>query len=372
MGCIVMIHGNFFAGCFIMPMTGVFSSMADDETKGGGVTALLIWCAYFLPVGVLAIIHFRMMEKNCLCFCGPFTAHARLTGGLMLRIGIIDQYLDNWHCSYFPQFMREAIARWGFDADVTQAWAEWDRPPAGGVSTEQWCHERNISRAPSPEALIEECDALMVIAADDASYHETLCQKPFRSGKPVFVDKTFAIDAAAGKRMFDLARACGTPVFSSSAQRYCQSVIDWKAAHPERPAFVSTVGPHSIDRYAVHQLEVISALMGTGIKRIKAFSLGSMVTQLILDYGSGRWASFMQTPQPYAEFNFMVSEDGESGARLVSDESSFYHNLMKAMLDFFISGKPPVSEAETIEILRVIDKARIAREQPDTWFTLDA
>ena len=289
----------------------------------------------------------------------------------MLKIGIVDRYLDNWHCSYFPGFMREAVSHYGYDADITRAYAVWDCPLGGGVSTDDWCRERNIKRASSLDALIDECDAIMVIAADDASYHEALCQRPLTSGKPVFVDKTFAVNAETGKRMFDLADAHATPVFSSSAQRYCQSIIDWKAAHPQKPAFVSTVGPHSIDRYAVHQLEAISALMGTGIRRLKAFACGSMVTQLILDYGEGRWASFMQSPQPWAEFNFMVSQDGETGARLVSDDRDFYRNLMKAMLDFFVTGVPPVSREETLEILAVIDLARIAREQPDTWFPVN-
>ncbi len=290
----------------------------------------------------------------------------------MLRIGIVDQYLDNWHCSFFPRFMRETIARHGYDAQITQAWAAQDQPPQGGVSTDAWCAERGIARAASLEALIDECDALMVIAADDARYHEALCQLPLASGKPVFVDKTFADSAAAGQRLFDLARSHGTPVFSSSAQRYCQSVMDWQAAHPARPVFVSTVGPHSIDRYAVHQLEVIVALMGADIRRLKAFACGSMVTQLILDYGGGRWASFMQSPQPYAEFNFMVSPDGETGARLVSDDRNFYHNLMKAMLDFFLTGKPPVPEEDTMTILRVIDAARAARNDPDVWYPVNA
>lgn len=288
----------------------------------------------------------------------------------MLRIGIADEYLDNWHCSNYPRFMREAIARWGYDAKITKAFAFQDRPPTGGVSTEQWCLERNIQTAASMEELIADCDAILVIAADDAMLHERVARLPLMSGKPVFVDKTFAPDAETGKRMFDLAREHGTPVFSSSAQRYCQSILDWQASHPEKPMFVSTVGPHSLDHYAVHQLEPIIALMGTGVKRLKAFACGSMVTQLILDYGNGRFASFMQSPQPWAEFNFMVSPDGETGARLVSDDTNFYHNLMKAILDFFTKGVVPVREEETMEILAIIDAARVARRQPDTWFDL--
>ena len=55
---LLMVHGVFFIGCFIMPMTGVFTSMASGETGSGGPVALLIWCIYFFPIGVLAYKHF--------------------------------------------------------------------------------------------------------------------------------------------------------------------------------------------------------------------------------------------------------------------------------------------------------------------------
>lgn len=55
---LLMIHGVFFIGCFFMPMTGMFSSLASGETSSGGVIALVAWCAYFLPIGILAFLHF--------------------------------------------------------------------------------------------------------------------------------------------------------------------------------------------------------------------------------------------------------------------------------------------------------------------------
>ena len=57
--CLMMIHGIFFFSCFIMPMTGVFTSMAVGEAGNGGTIALLLWCAYFFPIGVLAYKHFE-------------------------------------------------------------------------------------------------------------------------------------------------------------------------------------------------------------------------------------------------------------------------------------------------------------------------
>ena len=55
---LMMIHGVFFIGCFLMPMTGVITGMANGETSSGGVSALVLWCAYFLPIGILAFRHF--------------------------------------------------------------------------------------------------------------------------------------------------------------------------------------------------------------------------------------------------------------------------------------------------------------------------
>ena len=282
-----------------------------------------------------------------------------------LKIGFADDYLDNWHCNYYPGFLRGAIRDLGLDMEVTHAYGM--RTAPSGVTNGDWCRERDMIACRSMEELVESVDAVMVIAADDSRTHEEVSRIPLASGKPCFVDKTFAYDLAAAKRMYALADEHETPVFSSSAQRYCQDVIDYKAAHPDKPLFVSTVGPHSLDNYAVHQLEVIEALMGAGIRRLKAF-----VTQLILDYGDGRFASFMQTPQPWAEFNFMVTEDGcgTNGRRLVSDDRNFYRNLMEAILGFFASGITPVPREETLEIVSVIETAREARRRPDEWFDL--
>ena len=56
---LLLIHGVFFLSCFVFPMTGMFSGMADGGAGSGGTIALLLWCAYFLPVGVLSFLHFQ-------------------------------------------------------------------------------------------------------------------------------------------------------------------------------------------------------------------------------------------------------------------------------------------------------------------------
>ena len=62
---LLMIHGAFFPGCVFMPMTGMFANMPDGNGKSGGVFALILWCVYFIPVGVLSFIHFGKERHDC-------------------------------------------------------------------------------------------------------------------------------------------------------------------------------------------------------------------------------------------------------------------------------------------------------------------
>ena len=55
---LLMIHGVFFFSCLIMPMTGMFVG-SGGSTSSCGTIALEIWCAYFLPIGILSALHFR-------------------------------------------------------------------------------------------------------------------------------------------------------------------------------------------------------------------------------------------------------------------------------------------------------------------------
>ena len=56
---LMMIHGVFYFSCTFMPMTGIFSKMSSGGDGLGGRLALVVWCVYFLPIGILSFLHFR-------------------------------------------------------------------------------------------------------------------------------------------------------------------------------------------------------------------------------------------------------------------------------------------------------------------------
>lgn len=59
---LMMIHGLFYFSCTFMPITGIFSKMSSGGDGLGGRLALVAWCVYFLPVGILSFLHFKIDE----------------------------------------------------------------------------------------------------------------------------------------------------------------------------------------------------------------------------------------------------------------------------------------------------------------------
>ena len=117
----------------------------------------------------------------------------------MTKLGFIDYYLDEWHANNYPAWIKEAS---GGETEVAYAYALIDSPKAGGRTTDQWCKDFNICRCASIEEIVEKCDGLIVLSPDDCQMHEQLSELPLKSGKPVYIDKTFAPSLQAAKNIF--------------------------------------------------------------------------------------------------------------------------------------------------------------------------
>ena len=61
---LMLIHGVFYFSCTFMPMTGMFAKMSSGGDGIGGRLALVVWCLYFLPIGILSFIHFTKGEMR--------------------------------------------------------------------------------------------------------------------------------------------------------------------------------------------------------------------------------------------------------------------------------------------------------------------
>lgn len=276
----------------------------------------------------------------------------------MWKIGFIDYYLDEWHANNYPRWIQEKSEELGVPFKIAYAWE--DKPREGGIDAAAWCEKFGAEKCATREEVIEKSDFIVVLSPDNAEQHERLGREALMSGKPVYMDKTFAPDLAAAKRMFDLAEANKTPLCSSSALRCTRNLDNLKG--DENISYFTTVGPGRLDNYAVHQVEMIVSVMGAKAKRVMVTG-SENARQAVIDYGKNRYASFTQ--MPHLDFVCNVTwSDGQSETVIPTD---YFPNFIKDMLSFFIGGAPVAPREETLAVMAIIDAATAAAKKPGSW-----
>jgi hypothetical protein len=288
------------------------------------------------------------------------------------RIGFIDEFLDNWHANNYPRLFREHPL--GSQYEVALAWEM--RPAESGLDIDQWCGQQQVARAASIEQVVAECDAIVVLAPRNADVHERPADVPPRAPKPVYIDKPFAPNIAAGRRMFDKAREHGTPMFSSSALRF-GSALNKALSKPldKAPAgeladkavrYVATRGGGRFAEYAIHQVEMLVMTLGVGARQV--MHVGNDTAKVVLvDYGDGRRGTIALTPG--ASFGLLAAwgEPGAGGTHAIDVMDDFFPGLIDAMLRFFDSGAAPVPQEQTLEVTAILQAANAGMDRPGRW-----
>ena len=278
-------------------------------------------------------------------------------------IGFIDNFIDEWHANNYPQWIAESSLKDEFE--LTYAWEK--APHSGLRPLEKWCADMGMIPARSLEEVGDKCDCIAVLSPDNAELHEELADYALRSGKPVYVDKTFAPDLASAKRMFHLARTHHTPLMSTSALRYAQGLTDLLDKKPaeEQIHYVCTFGSGvQFEIYGVHQAEMLVHAMGTGAKRIMVNRAGRN-RSVTVDYGDGRLGAINYLPG----LNFRVMlQYGENNCLDTGDLGGNYFQIfLEHMLKFFKTGVSLVPEEQTLEVMAILDTAFKAQNTPGVW-----
>ena len=294
---------------------------------------------------------------------GSFCLQGKRFGLLkaMKKIGFIDNYLDEWHANNYPGMIK-ALA--GDEMEVAYAYARQDAP--NGLTTDEWCAKFGVQRMASIEELVEKSDYIVVLSPDHPQFHEELCQIPLRSGKRVYVDKTFAPDAATARRIFAIAKESGTPVFSSSALRFADEVMA-ADVRPEDVDFITAVAPGEPDIYLIHLLEPLVRFLGS--EAVRVMSVGTQQTPAwVIEFADGRKAFGTQYRQAVS-WTFHIHKKDQTVVEIPAC-NRFFESFLEQMVDFFRTGDVKVDPEETVAVMELREKARTALAQPYTWVEL--
>lgn len=278
----------------------------------------------------------------------------------MKKIGFIDFYLDEWHANNYPAWIREAS---NGEMEVAYAYGMIDSP-RGGLTSAAWCEQNGIERCMSVEEITEKSDCLIVLSPDNCEMHEGLCQIPLRSGKPVYVDKTFAPDYATAARIFAVAEQSGTPCYSTSALRFAKEYAD---IDPAKVKAISTFGPDDPDTYSIHQLEPILMLMKAPVQQVLFTGDDSWYT-VLLRFADGRHGSLsgFMGGSP-----FITNIQMEGGPRCLTVASDFFHEFIVQLVEFFRTAEVKVPHEETLRIMAVRGAMLLAQKTPGVWVNVN-
>lgn len=281
----------------------------------------------------------------------------------MKKIGFIDYYLSEWHANNYPTWMREKIAELGLDLELSYAYAELDVSPLDGVTTDEWCEKFGMEKCGSIEELAEKSDFIVILAPSNPETHLRLAEAALKFGKRTYIDKTFAPDYKAAKKIFDIAKEYGAEFFSTSALRYADEL---DSIEVKDECKVSGTGSN-FDEYVIHLCEMLVKKIGIGAESIIANEKDGNV-ELDIAYGDARRATLIFGQGiPFAMASDLSAPLGE----LTPMESPYFNSLMKDILCFFSGADVSFDTCETLEVMKIREAAIKANNNRGTTVAID-
>ena len=180
---------------------------------------------------------------------------------------------------------------------------------------------------------------------------ETLCQK---------VDAVL-LESVDGRTHLEQVK----PWWSASSLRYSNAV---QAVKVEGLTGAISWGPasyeptHHLDLswYGIHPVELLYAVMGPGCKRVRRdYTEGADV--IVGEWADGRLGVVRTIREGKKDYG--VTAFGERDIKVSTDAGGAYGPLLQRIVQFFRDGKPPVANAETLEIFAFMDAALRSKQQ---------
>lgn len=280
----------------------------------------------------------------------------------MIKVGFIDYYLDEWHANTAPEHLKNLS---GGEVEVCYAYGDIANP-VNGTTSEQWCEKMNVQLCTTIEEVVEKSDAIIVFAPDNCEQKERLAEVALQSGKPCFVDKPFGTDLASAKRMFALAEKTNTPCYTCSALRYAE---EYETVDRDAIKSLTVMTPqNSYDNYILHALEPAMMLMQEPAKRVMSVSCDDAFYSLTIEMQSGRYIILngFNYDSPY-----MMNISIPTKNQLIDCSYDFWIGHYKTMVEFFKTGKEPVSHKDSLIIAAAREAGKKGLLNKGEWIEVD-
>ena len=223
---------------------------------------------------------------------------------------------------------------------------------------EKW----GVKMTRSIEELLDQVDVVLLESVDGRR-HLPEVRPVAAAGKPVYIDKPFVASLADAKEIVKLVKQHKLPCFSSSSLRFDSAFTKFMGDEASRgkvlgcdafsPAHLEPTNP-GLYWYGIHGVEILYTVMGRGCRAVQCTSTpdGDLAVGAWAD---GRLGSMRGIRKGKGDYGAMVL--CEKKLQYLKYAGDYYPNLVRAIVTFFKTRRPPVPIDETLEICAFIDAA---------------
>ena len=215
------------------------------------------------------------------------------------------------------------------------------------------------------EELCKRVDAVLLESVDGRPHLEQV-RPVIEAGKPVFIDKPLAGSLKDCIAIYKLAREAGVPWFTSSSYRYYDSLTALQKKDVGQVKGAISYGPAVIEEhhpdlfwYGIHPTEALYTVLGPGCATVVRSSTEDtdVVTGVWKDGKVGTLRGLRNAATPHQVIVF-----GTKGVAH-QEGSGNYAPLVREIMKFFQTGKPPIPPEESIEIYAFMEAADESKRQ---------
>ena len=234
--------------------------------------------------------------------------------------------------------------------------------------TQKLRNDFGVAIVGSEEEAAAAADAILLESVD-GRVHRAQLEKLVPSGKPVFIDKPFALSLADAEAMVAAAARHGSTIMSCSALRYAQGFLDALADNSKGEVIgADFFGPMAIQPtqpgffwYGIHTAEMLVAALGPDISGIQVVS-NDCHDLLVAEFADGRIGTIRGNRKGNGTFGGTLHrEKGSTPVDVHAHPKPYYAGLLEGIMEMLRTGVSPVPVAETLAVVRLLENANRLR-----------
>lgn len=234
--------------------------------------------------------------------------------------------------------------------------------------------KKGVTIYDSIEEMLPNVDGVLIESVDGRPHLE-FARPVIAAGKPLFIDKPMAGNLWEVLEIFRLAHERNVPVFSASSLRYSAGIQQIRVESPYGKTHgVDAWSPCHLNEkhpdfywYGIHGVETLFTMMGPGCVSVSRTSTPDydLAAGVWNDGRIGTFRGIRAGSAPYGGAVF-----GNNGVALAGKYDG-YKPLCDEICKFFLTGKSPVEDRETLEIMAFMTAADVSKARDGAHVTLE-